>query len=98
MPWLQLIDDLNGKLVGSFLSPLRLGRIFLFSVSLDPIESPVHVVVLEVCACFGALVLLAGVVVEVDSLVVEQLHGSIVLLCLGVLPAVVLLHCLLIHV
>lgn len=59
---------------------LRVGRILPVPISLDPVEPPVHVVVLEVRARLRALVLLARVIVEIDALVVDEIDSTVILL------------------
>ena len=62
------------------------------TISLHPVEPPIHIVVLEVCASVWALVLLARVVIEIYSLVVDEIYSSIVLLLI-LLLALILLRC-----
>lgn len=47
-------------------------------ISLDPIESSVHVVVLEVRTRLRTLILLPSFIIKIDPLVVDEIHGSIV--------------------
>lgn len=73
---------------------LRLSRILPITIPLHPVESSVHVHVLEMGTRLRALVLLAGVIVKVDSFIVEQIITAAFILPSLLVLATFLLYCL----
>ena len=63
-----------------FVCFLSLGNIFSISLTLNPIETTIHIIIFKMCSGVGTLVFFTCVIIKVDSFVVNQVKSSFILL------------------